>query len=104
MESTSGAQGIRSQRDEEVQFLNVCIVCGYHESTSTCPTSWRGAAKKWGFNLSALAQEAIRGQLGIYNAGSWLGTLQISSTRQVSHDLVMAALDAVREAAPEPHG
>jgi post-segregation antitoxin (ccd killing protein) len=68
------------------------------------PDELAGAAKKWGFNLSALAQEAIRGQLGIYTAGSWLGTLRFSSTRQVSHDVVMAALDAVREAAPEPHG
>ncbi|HZI98633.1 MAG TPA: type II toxin-antitoxin system CcdA family antitoxin [Actinomycetales bacterium] len=56
-----------------------------------------------GLNLSALTQDAVRRSLAGLSTDDWLAKLPTPSG-QATHDQVMDALDAVREAPSTHHG
>jgi post-segregation antitoxin (ccd killing protein) len=61
-------------------------------------------AKKAGLNVSAITQEAISSALAERSTDAWLATLARRPRRRVSHQAVLAALDASRDEAPSRHG
>ncbi len=61
-------------------------------------------AKRAGVNVSALAQGAIRQALDEQATNAWLDRLSASTSPSVSHEEVMAALDAARDEPPTWHG
>jgi post-segregation antitoxin (ccd killing protein) len=67
------------------------------------PDDLLGAAKSNGLNVSALTQQAIKAQIAARSTDEWLDTLRQSSAYRATHDDVVAALDAERDAAPTRH-
>lgn len=53
-------------------------------------------AKEAGLNVSAMAQDAIRKALEADSTDAWLASLRPTAP-ETSHDLVIEALDAVRD-------
>ena len=71
------------------------MVCGVARLNVYLPDDLAAAAKQAGLNLSAVTQEAVRRSLAGRSTDAWLATL--TSTRRVAHDLVLEALDQVRD-------
>jgi post-segregation antitoxin (ccd killing protein) len=60
-------------------------------------------AKEAGLHVSAMAQDAIRKALGDNSTDVWLASLQPVAPA-TSHDLVIEAVDAVRDEPTTYHG
>lgn len=68
------------------------------------PDELAAEARDAGLNVSALTQTAVRASLAARSIDTWLATLPVSASGAVTHDVVMAALDAARDEAPTRHG
>ena len=67
------------------------------------PDDLAAAVRAAGLNLSSLTQDAIRQQLAGRTTDAWLATLDPPPV-EVSHDEVLAALDATRDESETRHG
>jgi post-segregation antitoxin (ccd killing protein) len=61
------------------------------------PDDLAAAAKEAGVNLSQIAQEALRNELGRNRTAEWVTRVRKLAPTGVTHDEVMAALNAARE-------
>ena len=61
------------------------------------PDDLAAAAKEAGVNLSAVTQQAVRRSLAARSTDAWLSTLTPIPSRRVAHELVLEALDQVRD-------
>jgi post-segregation antitoxin (ccd killing protein) len=61
------------------------------------PEDLAAKAREAGLNVSRLTQEAIRIELGRQELRSWLKELERLPKHDISHEDVMAALDAARD-------
>lgn len=60
------------------------------------PDELADAARKASLNISSLAQEAIRRELQHADLTRWLGEVSALPPVEISHDEVIAAIDAAR--------
>jgi post-segregation antitoxin (ccd killing protein) len=68
------------------------------------PDELAAAAKEAGLNVSAVTQDAVRRTLSARSTDDWLATLRPATTPVPTHDVVLEALDAVRDEPPTRHG
>lgn len=68
------------------------------------PDDLAAAAKSAGLNLSAVTQDAVRRTLAARSTDSWLVTLEAESSKDVTHERALEALDAARAEPPTRHG
>jgi post-segregation antitoxin (ccd killing protein) len=61
------------------------------------PDDLAEAAREAGLNVSALTQQALTGALARRATDTWLSALDLQTSRAVTHDQVLAVLDAARE-------
>lgn len=61
------------------------------------PDDLAAEAKAAGFNVSQVAQEALRRELQQQRMGEWVARVQRRAPAGVTHEQVMEALDAVRD-------
>ena len=60
------------------------------------PDDLADAAREAGLNVSSIAQEALRDRLRAESTSAWLGRVASLPTIGVSHEQIVAVLDAAR--------
>lgn len=61
------------------------------------PDGLAEAARATSLNVSSITQEALRSALSVRRGEAWLSRVRRLPSLSISHDQVMAALDAVRD-------